>query len=330
MDCSIAEQLRVQKQVSYAKRGLALGFGSGMGWALNNLFLGLAMVMAPYTNFASLWAAPIVIGALNDGIAAVIILIYNTGKGKYKEYFRTLKIRPGKFLLLASLFGGPLAGALNLVSIAMCGPVYALAITSIFPAFAAVFSAIFLKEKVAPRVYLGIALCITGSVFVGYVPPEGNYPHFYLGILMAFGAALGWAIEIVLAAFGTECADPEVCSGIREAVSFIVYFLITIPLLSSYGLFFAAFNSPSFKWIFLAATIVAFVYIMYYKAINMTGAARASGLSVTYAFWGVVFGWIFFGAVMTTNLVIGALIITVGALLICIHPKELTNLRKVC
>ncbi|ATW28677.1 hypothetical protein DCMF_16695 [Candidatus Formimonas warabiya] len=325
-----AQQKKSQLEIAHAKKGLLWAVSTGATWGLNGILLSIALVMPPFTGLNSLYAAPLVGAAINDGAGGILLFFYNLFTGKFLEYGRTLRTRPGMIVCLASLFGGPLAMSAYLIGINLAGPMYTLAITSMFPAVGAILAVIILKEKVVPRVWFGILLCITGAVVVGYIPPTGNaFPHFYLGIGMAIVAALGWALEGVLATYGMDMVDPEVCAGIREATSFVVYLVAIIPLGASFALFGSVFKYHSFWWLCLAGASAAASYIAYYKALNMTGAARATGLNISYALWGVIFGWLILHSTITANLIIGALVITFGGILVVANPKEMVNLRKV-
>jgi drug/metabolite transporter (DMT)-like permease len=72
-----------------------------------------------------------------------------------------------------------------------------------------------------------------------------------------------------------------------------------------------------------------FSYVYWYRALNMTGVARAMALNVTYALWGVLFGAFFTPLEPTVYLYLGAGAIAVGAILVSANPRELFKLRNV-
>lgn len=325
---SKAQEMLVRQELSHAKKGLGWGVLSGMTWGLDGVILGIALGMAPFTGGASLYAAPLAGAAMHDGWAAFWLFWYNLFTGRFREYGRTLCTKPGMIVCLAALFGGPIAMSGYLLGINMAGTSYALSITALYPAVGAILAVFILKEKINARVWLGILLSIGGAIMVGYVPPEGNYPNFYLGLALSLLATFGWGMEGVLSTFGMDMVDPDIAIGIREATSFVVYLVAVLPLAAGLVIFFDAFKELSLWIIALAGFSGGLSYLAWYKALNMTGVGRAMALNVTYALWSVFFGWLFTGLQVTPTLLGGCAIITIGAILVTANPKELLSLRK--
>nr|WP_320026647.1 DMT family transporter [uncultured Acetobacterium sp.] len=322
-----------QQELRHAKSGLGFGVVSGMTWGLSGVIMSIAFGMAPFTEGASLLVAPLVGAALHDGFAGFWVFLFNLFNGKWREYGRSLRTKPGMMVCLAAMFGGPIGMSGYMLGITLAGPSYALAITAIYPAIGAILSVIFLKEKIGVRTWIGILLSIMGVAIVSWVPPAAeSFPYFYAGIALAFLAAIGWGTEGVISGFGMDMVDPEVAVGIREATSFVVYLVAVIPLLLGvvgYQMFFGAFTTASIGVIAMAALLGGGSYICWYTAINKTGASRAMALNITYALWSVFFSWLLLGTQITPTLIIGGLTIVAGAVLVGANPKELINLRKV-
>ena len=102
------------------------------------------------------------------------------------------------------------------------------------------------------------------------------------------------------------------------------------------GCFFTEWRAVA--WTVVAAAIGGYSYIFWYRAINMIGAARAMAFNVTYALWGIL-GYFLAGKVaymlygydsgyqITPLMLAGAVIITLGAILVVINPGEMLTLR---
>lgn len=317
-------------ELSHSKRGLLYGVISGATWGLDGVILGLALTMMPFTGAvsASIYVAPLVGAALHDGFAGLWVFLYNCVSGRWREYGRTLWTKPGMIVCLAALFGGPIAMSGYLLAIEMSGASYALAITAMYPVVGAVAAVFFLKEKITLRVWGGIILCIIGAIIVGYVPPENNHPKFYLGLGLALLATLGWGLEGVLSTFGMDMVDPDIAIGIREATSFAVYLIAILPAIGGTVLFCDTFQYESLYYFVLAGLLGGLSYIFWYRSLNMTGVGRAMALNITYALWAVFFGWLIADLEITMPLIVGAIIITLGTLLVVANPKELMSLRK--
>lgn len=317
-------------ELSHSKKGLLYGVISGATWGLDGVILGIALAMMPFTGGVSVsfFVAPLIGAALHDGFAGFWVFLYNCFSGRWREYGRTLLTKPGLIVCLAALFGGPIAMSGYLLAIDMAGASYALAITGMYPAIGAIAAVFFLKEKITFRVWGGIILCIIGAFIVSYVPPENNYPNFYLGLGLAMLATFGWALEGVLSTFGMDMVDPDIAIGIREATSFVVYFVAILPAIGGTVLFFDSFQYESLYYFVLAGLLGGLSYIFWYRSLNTTGVGRAMALNITYALWAVFFGWLLADLEITMSLIVGASIITLGTLLVVTNPKELISLRK--
>ncbi|MBF0315435.1 MAG: DMT family transporter [Oligoflexia bacterium] len=320
-----------QKIIAYAKRGLLYGALSGAFWGLDGVLLGIAMTMLPFTSpELAIYVAPLVGACLHDGLAALWLSLLNLSTGRGREIFRSLMTKPGLIVCFAALLGGPLAMSGYLLGIQFAGTAYTLSITAIYPALGTIFAMIFLKERVSLRAWIGIITCIIGSFVVGYTPPEGGVsPHFYMGILFALIPTIGWSLEGVISTYVMDLLDPSIAINIRQATSFVVYLLAVMPLIGGLIVFKSALLATSGAVILLTALVGSISYLFWYKAMNMTGVARAMCLNITYALWGIVFGYFLTDLKLTPTLIIGAIIITIGALLVVANPKELLNLRKV-
>lgn len=323
--------LMQKRELAFAKKGIGTGLYAGAAWGLDGVLMGLVLGMAPFTNNLSLFAAPLVGACLHDGFAALWLMIYNAITGKWRDYVRTLKTRPGKMIILAAILGGPVGMSCNILGICFAGPSYTAAITAAYPAIGAILGAIFLKERVPLRVGAGVALAIIGSIIVGFVPPEGSlYPHFYLGIGLAAVAALAWAMEGVMSTYGMDLVDSDIAIGIRDITSFLVSFFLILPLFggTAYSILYSSFTSHTAWYIAGIALIGGSATFTWYRAMNMTGVTRAMGLNVTFALWSVLFGWILNIVQITPNLIIGVIIITLGTVLTIGKPKDLLSLRR--
>jgi uncharacterized membrane protein len=314
-------------ELGLAKKGLWWGIISGAAWGLQGAFLGAAVAMAPFTAGASLYGAPLASAALEEGWAGFFMFWYNLFTGRFMEYGRTIRTKAGLLVCCGAMFGGPLSMSFYLIAVTLCGAAYSLAITGIYPAIGAIVAMLWFKERISARAWTGIILCVIGAFLVGYTAPSGQFPHFYSGILLSIIPAFGWAFEGVFATFGSDMVDPDVAVGIREAVSFFVYLLAILPIFAGLLLFGQAFSHVSLWWLAMAGAAGAVSYITFYRALNTTGVGRGCALNITYAMFGVFFSWLLLPQQITTTLIIGCVIIVLGAVLIMANPLELLKLR---
>ncbi|UQZ90770.1 EamA family transporter [Deltaproteobacteria bacterium Smac51] len=288
---------------------------------------------------------------MHDFFAALWVLGFNGAKGKFAEYARSLKTTPGKLVCVGAILGGPVGMSGYLLGVTFAGPVYSLPITASYPALAAVLSFFILKERNPLRVWIGVLACICGSLIIAWGDP-GVAPNFKLGIALSTLACIGWATEGLFSTYGMDMLDPDVALGIREGFSALVLGLIVLPCIGFYmaskgitadvatswelvGKTFTMLNSPAVWLCLLGGLFGGFSYIAWYRTLNACGVARGMAFNVTYAFWGVLFGFLMAKimgreAYITANAWIGAAIICVGAILVSINPKELFKLRDAC
>ncbi|QJB58438.1 DMT family transporter [Pseudodesulfovibrio sp. zrk46] len=325
------EELKMQQDVSFAKKGLVFAVLSGMSWGLGGVILSLAFAAPLFLEEAYWLLAPLTVGALHDSFCALWLLGFNTVTGRLKELGRTLRSKTVRPVVLGAIFGGPIAMSSYMLGVKFAGPAYVMPITALYPAVASIFAAIFLKEKIGMRAWCGLFLCVVGGIVIGYTPPEGSLGNeFYLGIAFALVATFGWGIEGVLATSGMDLLDPAVALNVRQITSSTVYMLVVLPLAGGYVLLGPGLMDASIGWVFpVAALAGAFSYLCWYRAMNMTGVSRAMAINITYSLWGIFFSAVFTEVEITANIIIGALVITTGMVLVVGNPKEMTSLRDV-
>lgn len=325
-----AQEAMANLKLAYAKRGLMLAAVSALFWGLGGVLLSLGLERAPFAAEASIYTGALVGGALNDGLGAIYLFIFNIATGRWRELFRTLKTWPGILVCIAALFGGPLAMGGYLMGIRLAGPCYAMGISALYPVVGSLLAVAVLKENITPRGWLGIICCVTGAIIMSYVAPAGTgRPHFYLGLGLALLAALGWGVEGVISTYGMEMVDPAVAITIRQATSSLVSMVAVFPLISGFPLFATALTTFDSLWIVAGAALVGAVsYLCWYRAFGMCGVGRTMALNMTYFIWGIIFSCLFTDVRITTNLLVGAAVIAFGSILVVATPGELVSLRK--
>lgn len=346
-----ASELRARMELSFAKKGLAFGLLAGFIFAVSSVLLLGPGVKKLTALRPELWiVAPLFAAGLHDLTACFFGMCINYARGQGREIWRTLASRPGRYCLTGAFLGAPFGMGAYLLSISLAGAAYALPITSLYPAWAAVLAVFILKERVPLSTWLGMAGCVVGACVIGYVPPEGTTPtYFYLGIMFAVIASLGWATEGVVITAGMDFVEPGVALNIYHMISGLLYMSVILPLAVSVtmpgvgpGAEFGAgpgqtytavlgelLTNPGIIYICGAGLMGCMSYLSWYIAMSTAGVSRAMALNITYALWGVVLSALFMDGEITATLVAGALIIFVGMLLVVGKPQDMLNLRKV-
>ena len=209
------------------------------------------------------------------------------------------------------------------------GPAYTTAITAFFPAYGALAAHIFLKERMKPYQWVGLAVCLIAVAVLGFNPDEAVPGNWLLGIIGALITVFGWGTEAVVISYALHFgeADDESCLQIRQTTSAVVYMIIILPFLGGWGCAIDAFTSDAMLWIALAAVFGTVSYLFYYKAIDRIGAAKAMALNISYSGWAIPLSAILIASMPTATGVVCAVAIIVGAIVAATDVKELVAKR---
>ena len=158
---------REQKELRYAKKGLARALMSGMIWSSDGLILGKGLAEEPFGSPALWLFAPLLAAGLHDFCAACLSLAINGAQGKGREVIRTLRSKAGRACIWGALLGAPLGMGGYLMALSMAGPASVLPLTSLYPAIPALLAPHFPKEPVRLRA--------VGGPAIGTSPPSESH-----------------------------------------------------------------------------------------------------------------------------------------------------------
>jgi drug/metabolite transporter (DMT)-like permease len=161
------------------------------------LALGMAIVGA-YVGFSKLLVAvfPVLLLAwLRFGIAAIAMAHWL----KREPEFAPLDAAAKRLLFLESFLGNFLFSICMLYGMRYANAVTAGVVMAAIPAAVALLSWIFLKEKVALRTWLAIALAVSGVALLAFNRGNvDNAPNLLLGIALLLGAVFCEAAYVVI------------------------------------------------------------------------------------------------------------------------------------
>ena len=125
-----ANVVAAKKKLSskFFKKGITVAILSGMFYGLYSTFLMLGMSKGVWADWygpneamLSAFVITYMVGALGSAINDTISGIWCMGiaafKGKLGDFFRTLKTKPGRMMILAALVGGPISSTAYVVAI---------------------------------------------------------------------------------------------------------------------------------------------------------------------------------------------------------------------
>ncbi|WP_300528134.1 DMT family transporter [Peptacetobacter sp.] len=326
------------------KKGLLLGIFVGIAWGLDGVLMGRVGLNSIFTDKAfalsqgisetSFSFSPLVTAFFHESFCffwvALVLLFSKQLKHVFYLLFKTKK---GKATAIAALVGSPIGMSAYLLGIKYATAPYASSISVIYPGVGALLSYLFLKEKLSLNSVIGIIISLTGSFMLGF-NPTGNMPGtFFKGIMFAFVAVLGWALEGVIIGFAMKHIKDEVSVEstpqqllcLRYLVSMVAYAVIVLPAIKGYPL---ASNIVSSGLVFKYAIIAilgAFTYLSWYKAVDLIGSAMGTALNSTSALWTIIFSALLFGNKITPTLAFWGIVIVIGVFIFAINPKTLKN-----
>ncbi|WP_162011074.1 DMT family transporter [Streptococcus sp. S784/96/1] len=302
----------MQKRV----KGTIQGLLSGVFWGLDTSLNGYILLLTPFLLMDKRFIPPtLLIGFFHDAISAVALLLYNKIKFNF-TIKKLLSIRSTYFVMLAAIFAGPVGMQSYLISVKMLGAGVSATFSAIYPAVAAFFGMLFLKDRLTSKGWLGLSLSILSVAILSFSNVE-TVKFSYLGYLFAILCVLGWAFESVICSYGmNEDIQPYEALFIRQITSSFVYLILLF--LNGNFLFSLQqiFSVNVFILIFLIAIVGTTSYMFYYNAIHLIGPVRATGLNVTYSIWAVVFSIILLNGTFDIKLIICGLMIIVGSILV--------------
>lgn len=345
----LAHKMYSNRRIKFAGVGLIFALLSGATCAMYTI-AGGELGALPEMNLGSAATVVIIAGlvgaVLQDLFAGIWTLVFNLPRGRsLKEYVRHAKTRKLAFMLsMAGVLGGPIGLGALLIGTNLCGPTYALIVSSTSAVVAAIVGRLLYKERLGVRVIIGMAVAIIGVIVAGWTPPEGDYPYFVLGLIISAMSAVGWGVEGAVAAYAADMTDSNIAVGLfRTFIAGGIGLVIFVPILgfaTKNGLIGwemvagVVTNPKGILLLLLIGFLASISYLTAYWGFAKAGAVRALVLINTYAIWSIIVGLILSATGLisysiTTLAIVGALINFVGITLVAGNPKDLVKLRDV-
>ena len=348
-----AEQAYVNRKVGIAKVGMIIAWVSSITAIMFGIFNTAAStliqedIQVDLSNPLIQAIVCITILGVGEIFAGVMTQIYNGIRGRgFKELKRMMSFKVSWMMLLAALAAGPLATGLQVSAYSMAGITYVTAILGLSPVLTAILGKIIFKENLGKRVVIGILFVVAGALVTTFLgKPDTAGSNFMLGILLACICPIGFALEGMFATYAGDLIDQvegcgfyrTICSGIMGLTAMAIISGCTGNMGVWLSTIAAIFSNPlTLLFVVLFALFVALSYNTTYSGFNKCGPSRCLAIVNTMPIWSIPIGLIF-GALMpnfyqydiTTEAVIGALVVGVGVVLVCMKPSELFNLRDV-
>ncbi len=273
--------------------GEALAIFSAFCWAVNGAIykMGLKYGKTLNANF------------IRVTLTAFGFLLIMLAKG---EMIRILTETDPKIwiLLVASAVCAFFIGdMLYMDAIRMCGVARAVPISSTYPLFVALWTAIIFK-KIEPNVILGAILIVLAI----HTITEDERKSRLSGILFAILAAIFWSFSIMIVKHLTNYLPAEAIAGFR----FLIVSAVTFPILVKRGF---DFSFECFKWMSASSMVLIAGNYAFVLALSISSATKVSTLSSMYPIIAQLFAVIVKEKV-TLKLFVGTVLATVGVVLV--------------
>lgn len=335
---------------SFFKKGVSIALFSGLTYGMYTAFLTMGMKKGVWADwygdnkaglsaFVIAYVVAALGNALNDTCSAIWALIYSAVRGKFGDFVRCIKTKPGRMIMLAALFGGPIAGTAYVIALNMAGSIV-VPISALCPAIAAILSRILYKQKLKKHMWFGIAICVFASFLIGSTSFAGGIgsSKTIVGIIIAIVAALGWGFEGCVAGYGSAMVDPEIGISIRQVTSGVANLFVLVPVFSilagniglSVNLFTQAVTSgPAMIWFLLSGLMTVVTFSTWYAGNSMCGAGLGTACNGTYSFFGPLFCLLLLGVIsgmpgwgLPSVAWIGAVVMMFGIFTISVNPYD--------
>ena len=150
----------------------------------------------PVTAIALRSFQPVALAALTGTLAlAVIVLLAVVGPLSRPRDWMLTRGQAGQLAVLGLLGGVAFAAALN-VAVGLAGPTITSFVATLYAVLATLFAVPLLGERIQPSQIAALAVALVGTVLLAGFDPLGTP---ILGILVALGAAIAFALYLVLA-----------------------------------------------------------------------------------------------------------------------------------
>ncbi|MCR5845446.1 MAG: hypothetical protein K6G78_02625 [bacterium] len=360
MDANVVK-MRNDRRRRYMVRGIAFAIASGICYGLYTGFLTLAESQGVWADWfagvawgghpaLSAFAITFVLAALAAGLNDVFSGIWSLAacakNRQLGDFWKTIKTKPGRIMILCAVVGGPLATIAYIIGLnsatAAGNPGVIVPIAALNCAIGAILGRVFFKQELNGHKIIGIIICLIAAAVVGGTSFASVGGDALLGCLFAFLAAFGWGFEGCVAGFGTILIDYRIGIAIRQVTAGVLELFVMFPILAMVSggagqmvqLVGAAFSEPYILIFVISGFFAMPAYSFWYKGNSMCGAALGMSCNGMYAFWGPFFIWVIMGLLNIGGLSayypplapmqwIGAIVMIIGIFCIAVNPLDL-------
>lgn len=265
------------------------GLLSGVFWALDTVIISLFLLVLKL----DIIYVPLVVTFLHDSFSAIWMIFYTVFKNSVKTVLDSRKNPGTKYIIFASLFGGPIGMSAYVLSIHFIGASLTGIITSIYPAVGALLGYLFLKEKRKPYQIVSLFISLGAVILLGY-QSQDTISNLTLGIITAIVCVMAWALEAVICTYGMQKGElsNDTALLIRQTTSSLFFGIVVMNVISAYPISFELIQNPQFYLVAVAALFGTISYLFYYSSFGRVGASKTMSLNISYSAFAIVFSFL--------------------------------------
>jgi drug/metabolite transporter (DMT)-like permease len=286
------------------------------------LCLALAMaIVGAYVGFSKLLVAvfPVFLLAwLRFGIAAVAMAHWL----KREPDCAPLDAASKRFLFLESFFGNFLFSVCMLFGMRYATALTAGVVMAMIPATVAFLSWLLLKEKIAPRTWLAIALAVGGVVLLTLGRnAEANAEHALLGIALLVGAMLCESIYVVIGKKLTGNISPRRISALINLWGFLL--VTPLGLWQAMSFDFSSVTLPIWGGLAVYALAASVWTVwLWMTGLKTVPASRAGVFTIFLPIAAAIVGIVFLSETLTMLHAVAFVLAIAAVLLATLEPRN--------
>lgn len=185
-------------------------------------------------------------------------------------------------------------------------------LNSTSPLFGALFSAIWLSEKLSLSRIIGLVIGTSGVALITQVSGPTLNSHISFSIMACLLAAACYGITGIYIKKYAKGAKPQAIAGCSQVFAGLIL-LPFIPFFPPTG----EINlSIVMNVLGLALLCSAVAYLLYYRLIADLGPTKALTVTFLMPIFGMIWGAVFLDEVITSNMILGCGLILIGTILV--------------
>ncbi len=178
-------------------------------------------------------------------------------------------------------------------------------VNSLSPILASMYGIYFLKEKLSFKQVVGLVLAFSSVVYITLLKGSGPSDSIFLGVVLAFSAANGYAISNIYINLKSRHVNSRAIAGTSTFMGSLLVLPVALYTVETTQV------SLVFQFLFLGIVCTGIANAIYFYLITQIGT-RALSSTFIQPIFGSLWAVIFLGEVLTVKMIITTFVIIVG------------------